>query len=280
MASDWLAPGNQLAGIAGRVSEDGTAMVLGTGEDLRLVDRDGFRALVQQGDLSKSRLTSHVVRPVQVAEIWDLAFVRTRTDEGLKDGQTRTTEALQVLRRYESGWRILLHVPDLVGFTVEITEVLPESQAERVGLGNFLIPNPGATTSGPDVEAIVRLFDEIAAGVRERGFSVQRDFYYEGAVLIRDGPQQTTSVLSLDEGLSMDASNVDRASWRSSDVRAVVNGRVALAEATTAMRLNTGEEVGGPYLYTLLKEDGRWRIFALIPPFFTIHPDVPAHLAE
>ena len=328
---------SDLAGIAGRVSEEGAAMVLDIGGEERLVDAQGYRKLIQNWDLARSGIASHVVRPVKVVQYGDSATVWTRTDERLKDGQERSMRAFQVLGRYGSGWRIVLHLPDLADFVVEITEVLPDSQAQRVGLRvgdqlvsyagepinnpedlvrltklktsdrgiplvvrrgdqelslnvdggelgvrptGLIVPKEETATSGPEVEAIAHMYGELSAAVRERGVTAQKEFFYDAAIALVADPNP--GVLSGDElvrALDGDLPNADPGSFRFTEVRVLVSGRVALGQTTNWMLLKSGQEFSSPAIHGLFKENGRWRIFAAIPPYFTIHPDVPAQLA-
>ena len=91
--------------------------------------------------------------------------MRTETEERFADGRTSTISAFQVLRRYDSGWRIVIHSPGIVDFVVEITEVLPDSQAQHVGLqcGDRVVSYADEPITMPD-----QLIHLTAAKVAER----------------------------------------------------------------------------------------------------------------
>ena len=335
---------NDLAGIAGRVNEERLAMILGTGDTARLVDAAGFRNAVQQGNLQASELASHKVTPIQVAQYRDLAYVRTRTEETLKDGTKRVSQALQILRRYPSGWRIVVHLPDLVRLAVQVSSIQPDSRTDQVGLqvGDEIVSYAGKSVVGPEdlvylteehmpqqglellvrrngqemafkvdgghqgmgglsrdrchgtglsrphtsgagADAVGKLITEYVAAMRDTGEFVQEGFFWNKAIMLKPERGIITQVLSPKEAMAEFtalAGDFDFAAFQCESVRVVYGDNVALAAADFSFPAKSGFVAGGPNMFALWKQDGRWEMIAAIPAFFRIDPAVPNQLSD
>ena len=234
------------------------AVVIRRGANVLVFDRAGFADALARFDPAQAGLVSHRCEMVSSVHRAGLALCQARTEDRLRNGQTRRSDAFFVLHKTPEGWRLVFAMP----VAVRLQAAGAGGEAAKV-----ILPGRGAATEGPQAEAIKAELRAHIARLQRKDAEAAGAAFAPEAFVDCAARGDKTEVLSRQRWInqakkSIEAGTIQPDSLAAADVRVIHQGPLALAEVDYTFRDRDGKEGKASCLHALVRRADAWRIVA------------------